>query len=127
MEKLEKLFELGSRMGLEGNELRTFIAEQQALEREERALEREREREKERDKEREHELNLKQLEVNANMYSNSSQISASQGVQISTTSSVPKLPPFVDEKDDLDSYLNRFERFANVFSCEFHYKKLTYL
>ena len=27
---------------------------------------------------------------------------------------VPKLPLFVDEKDDLDAYLERFERFART-------------
>ncbi len=42
---------------------------------------------------------------------------ANNGVQVgnaSTTSAakLPKLPAFSDGKDDLDSYLQRFERFA---------------
>ena len=30
------------------------------------------------------------------------------------TATVPKLPAFVDGKDDLDAYLQSFERFANT-------------
>ena len=116
---MERLIEHGLRLGLEGEELRTFVKEQQSIEREERALEREREREREREErerereerenarkesEREHELQLKRLELQA----------MGGDVMTVSTKSVPKLPPFIDHKDDLDSYLNRFERFARA-------------
>ena len=136
---MEKLYEFGTRMGLEGDELMTFIREQQAIEREERSLEREREKEKfdrerekfdrerekfdrerekerlefERDREREkHELAMKQIELEMMNSNNSHNSTSTKDVPCPSTSATPKLPAFVDHKDDLDSYLNRFERFA---------------
>ncbi len=51
-----------------------------------------------------YELSMKQLELQ----------NANNGVQVGNASmtSVAKLPAFIDSKDDLDSYLQRFERFA---------------
>jgi len=132
---MEKLYELGKNMGLEGDELRIFIQEQQKIEREERSLDREREKEKyererekekerfererekerfERERERErHELAMKQIELDM-LNANNSHLSVSDKDITCRASATPsvKLPPFVDYKDDLDSYLNRFERFA---------------
>ena len=146
---MEKLYEIGTRMGLEGQELRQFITEQQKTERDDREREREErekereEREKEREREerekerqreerekererderekenerkereiqRQHELSIKQMEVELAKNANNSCKATTQNSPVSA-SSIPKLPPFVDQKDDLDSYLNRFERFA---------------
>ena len=100
---------------------------QQAVEREERAMEREeraraREEEKlrkeaeekrieielkarEAEEQRKHELEMRQLDLEIAQR----QPQAEAG---SVKAKVPKLPAFVDDKDDLDSYLQRFERFA---------------
>ena len=54
---------------------------------------------------RRHELAMKELELqSANVEVNSA--------SIKSAAKLPKLPTFVDGKDDLDSYLQRFERFA---------------
>lgn len=99
---MDRIFEIGTRLGLEGEDLRTFIHDQQNIERENRAKERE-----EREKERNHEIEMKKLELLANE-SNTNNDSS----DVRAKANCPKLPSFIDYKDDLDSYLNRFERFA---------------
>ena len=71
----------------------------------------EREREaqaREKEAVRRHELEMKQLEVQA--------VNTDGGVSEHhsgiATAKMPKLPQFIDGQDDLDSYLQRFERFA---------------
>lgn len=135
---MEKFITLGKEFGLEGKELLTFVKEQQEEEkrrvddeREERQRERqskkleaeeqerirvreleekEKERqsiEREKEAERRHELAMKQLELqNANNGSQAGNTGTTSGAKL------PKLPTFVNGKDDLDSYLQRFERFA---------------
>ena len=78
-------------------EQRKLDAEQRKLEAEERRLADERRLA--------HELQLRQIEVNAGR---NGQNGNGEGVKAKT----PKLPNFVDGKDDMDSYLLRFERFA---------------
>ena len=51
---------------------------------------------------------MKKLELEA------AQAGKSEAGSSSTLAKVPKLPPFDDNKDDLDSYLQRFERFATI-------------
>ncbi|CAB4030732.1 vicilin-like seed storage At2g18540 [Paramuricea clavata] len=61
--------------------------------------------EREKEAQRRHELAVKELELqSANVDVNSA--------SIKSTAKLPKLPTFVDGKDDLDSYLQRFEQFA---------------
>ena len=61
--------------------------------------------EREKEAQRRHELAMKELELqSANVEVNSA--------GIKSAAKLPKLPTFVDGKDDLDSYLQRFERFA---------------
>ena len=131
---MEKFVELGKEFGLEGKELLAFVKEQQ--DEEKRRIDEEREeRQRERDSkkleaderkrvrvyeleqkeaERRHELAMKQLKlqrVNTEVSSPTSFVSV-------FTAKVPKLAPFIDGKDDLDSYLLRFERFAKNNKCE---------
>ena len=136
---MEKWIELGKEFGLKEKELLDFVKDQQEIERrkvdderQERQRERdikkleseERERQQQRElevKEREreaqarekeavrrHELEMKQLEVQA--------VNTDGGVSEHhsgiATAKMPKLPQFIDGQDDLDSYLQRFERFA---------------
>jgi len=58
---MDKLIEYGARLGLEGEELRAFITEQQKIQREEREIERQ-EKEKER-QEKEKERQLREIEL----------------------------------------------------------------
>ncbi|XP_068213402.1 uncharacterized protein [Palaemon carinicauda] len=103
-------------------------AEEKNLEREERlrrydaergkALaeleERERERRhalEERERERRHELEIKKLELEAARH----HVKAPTEINNhSPKAKIPNLPEFVDGKDELDSYLLRFERYANT-------------
>ena len=115
---MERLLDADSKLGLEGKDLLQFISEQQSIEREERQKEREERKwqaeerklqmqiDADRDKqaaERRHELEMRQLELGAQRGNHST------GFDLAKS---PKLPAFVDGKDELDSYLLRFERFA---------------
>ena len=117
---IKDLLEMGTRMGYVGEELQTFVKEQQTEQREARELEiaadektrrdmaeelaRKRADEAEADRRnKEHELMLRRLELEHNGGGPRPDVSGSKA---------PKLPAFVDGKDQLDSYLLRFERFA---------------
>nr|XP_006823664.1 PREDICTED: uncharacterized protein LOC100372741 [Saccoglossus kowalevskii] len=128
---MEKLIESGSKLGLEGKNLLDFVTQQQNIEREERQREREfkrveiergleekkkamqleadRKRQQaefeENEAQRKHELEMKQLELKG-------ALSRSPDSRYTDLAKSPKLPAFVDGKDELDSYLLRFERFA---------------
>jgi len=85
--------EMAARIGLQGQEAVEFIREQQRIEREERQAR------------RQHELELARLNIQ-----NGRNLNENERLH----GKAPKLPPFVDGKDDLDSYLQRFERFART-------------
>ena len=96
---MERLTEIGEKMGYEEKELQRFVSEQQALEREERQNERELKKMEAEEKEaqRRHELQMKRLETGDG-----------EGRRFSPTGGdsvrkVPKLPSFVEGKDELDS------------------------
>ena len=133
MEHIPKLIELGKGMGLTGNELATFVdkreamlreteKEKQKLDREERMRERE-ERMKEKEfqlKEKEFaeqekqallkiELAQKEIEL-AKINADSKTAKTVKNPDIKVK--IPKLHPFNEGKDNMDSYLKRFERFA---------------
>lgn len=126
MEDITKLIDLGKDMGLKGTDLAAFIdkreamireaeKEKQKIEREERARERE-ERMKDKEyKENERqavlklELATKEIEL-AKIKADSKTGLASKSPDIKAK--IPKLPSFSEERDNMDSYLKRFERFA---------------
>ncbi|XP_043203579.1 uncharacterized protein LOC122371370 [Amphibalanus amphitrite] len=131
---MEKYLELATRYGLQGEDALKFAAERmdKDVEREERRLERDKEREKEREKreeereerEKEREEREKQREEREKerkheleklQYQNETQSTSRQAANPVLT---PKLPPFVEGRDEMDSYLLRFERFARAAGWE---------
>ena len=122
-------------VGFEGKDILEYIKEQQKLDREERAAWREAqkradelqaEREKNADEirfaqietvkeqakiEAEKELALKELELKAQQ-SQASTSPAATPPPRNKDAKFSKLPSFIDEKDELDSYLLCFERYA---------------
>ena len=118
---LEYYISLGAKAGLEGEQLTAFIKEQQGYEREERLRKRDYEKEMARIKlegvklEHEHKMYLaKQHEKELEAKLPSDPLSSS-GVSVSDKSGIiPKLPKFNSDKDNLDAYLLRFERYAKV-------------
>ena len=129
MDVLNKLRLYGESLGLQGMDLQTFIKEQQAIQREDRKAERELEKqrlsaEEEREKvkldlERErlwHEIE----KMNATSDFELQQLELSSGGNRSDTGQghvkpkTPKLPVFDDTKYEMDSYILRFERYAEA-------------
>ena len=129
---MDKLIAAGKEMGLQGDTLLKFVQEQQVAEREERAkavqkraaaeAEREAQRvaaeaEKELQrvsaeaalKQKQQELELKKVDLELARIQEERR---STDQLASRRAKVPKLPTFIDEKDELDNYLLRFERFA---------------
>ena len=84
--------------------------EKEEKEREERLLTKERE-EKEKEKQRQHEIEMKRLELELLKSTNTNSTSTTSSAMAGKIKT-PNLPSFIDYKDDLDSYLSRFERFA---------------
>ena len=98
--EIEKLHRIGESLGLSGSELREFITEEQKRAREERVEERERVK-------REQELTQLKLDLEREKGS------SGNGSSVPHVRP-PKLPTFDEAKDNLDTYLNRFERYANA-------------
>ena len=110
MASLANMLEAVDRMGLTGQDATNFIKDWQESERNERILEREeqaRQRE-EQARQREHELQL----VNAQNQTTNQPNHNNETNR--NTSKIPKIPAFSDDKDLIDSYLQRFERFAEI-------------
>ena len=114
----EKMVALGKDMGLSGQDLYCFVKEREQKVAEERAARQNWERE-ERVKEREHEKEMRELELklmheqNSILNDSDSKFGVKPNVPTSLMKSkMPKLPYFNDQKDDMDAYLRRFERFA---------------
>jgi len=113
--------EAGTRFELSGKELQEYVdkKEKQYLEREERAKEREHEQ-----KMREEEMQFKVLELTAatKEMSYKSELELLQAkIEADLPSSMPseyqrrpKMPCFDEQKDDMDTFLERFERYARV-------------
>ena len=111
---MERLIEMGERMGLSGEALQAFVTEQQSIEREERQRERDLKRLQvevdAREADRKHELEMKKVERES---AAEVEITTERGVGSGKRPSrFPKLPPFQESSDEIDSYLQRFERFA---------------
>ena len=114
---LEKLTEAGTKLGLTGNDLRDFVTAQQTLLRTERQLERD-------EAKAEHERKLKLIaeedKLKALEHERQMTLLAAKS-KIPTVSEPgskgpkpPKLPYFNEVHDDMDSYLQRFERYAET-------------
>ena len=115
---MDKLIEIGKELGYEGQELREFVKEQQDFEREERRQAREREREREeRDREcqaaeHEHQIKIEQMRLDA-MAVEANRAQPTRDTRTNLAKK-PKLPTFDEKTDDMDAYLQRFERFAQA-------------
>ena len=120
-------------LGYEGKEIMEYVKEQQKFDREERAawrnirmteLQTEAEEKRRADEikvqmakiEAEKELTLREMELKAQDQASAS-LAATPPPRNKDAKS-PKLPSFIDEKDELDSYLLRFERYAENASWE---------
>ena len=141
MALFERLTAVGKDMGLTGKDLAAFVIAEK--EKEETKLKAEQEREKERedrekeredrkrkeDQEREDKIRKENQEREDRLMEREIQREAAQRkhelelrkiMANSTTTGTeclaktPKLPPFVEGKDEIDSYLLRFERFAET-------------
>jgi len=124
----QQLKEMGASLGLEGQDLVSFIREQQKLEREDRDEERDRQREEkereaaEKEKERTYEEQRKKKKKQRKkeekafiQVADVSRASMDEGGSQSFGRSygkAPKMLYFDEEHDFMDSYLSRFERFA---------------
>ena len=132
MTTLQKLKEFGESIGLKGEALHTFIKEQQAEERAAKIMDREKiEKDKERElermkleieqqklqqqaKEKESEHELQRLRLDKQQYSGDDYDDPSRPTSLFGKTKMPKMPFFDENKDCMDAYLNRFERFADV-------------
>ncbi|KAJ8044259.1 hypothetical protein HOLleu_11669 [Holothuria leucospilota] len=101
--------EMGKDLGLQGQELLEFAKERELAVKQERQIIEDRERD-ERQSKRAHEKEMKEYELRIAETATKSN-SSSTGTS-SFSSKLPKLPVFKDNIDDMDSYLLRFERFA---------------
>ena len=117
---MDRLIQCGREFGLEGKELHQFIEAQQIIKRDERAESRRVELAKLEfkvaiEKEKKEILEKERLKIQAVLELKNEGVDMSmnfQGIDGRQRAKGPKLPTFVDVKDDLDSYLKRFERFA---------------
>lgn len=121
----EKWLEMGERLGLKGTDLQQFVErkEKEYLDREQRMIERQ-DRQRREDEERRFEMD-KQRAIEAEtqrhheievlrLKAEMAQQTGDAGLTDSTPGKAlrPKLPKFEEGKDDMDAYLERFERFA---------------
>ena len=110
----EKLINLGKELGLTGEGLLEFIKAREQTAREERAAVRE-------DRKQEYELKKlegsildKKIALEQEKKRNESQLrDTSSGSGLHSLTQIPKLPHFDESRDNIDSYLERFERYAN--------------
>ena len=98
---LSKLIAAGKEFGLSGEDLKTFVTEEQKKQRDERAELLELRRQ-------EKETAEIQLAIARENQAKSEQKLSSDSCKARS----PKLPPFHDDKDNIDAYLQRFERYA---------------
>ena len=130
-EELSKLVQLGEKMGLSGDKLYEFVndkeealrkKEEDRIAREERAAEREARRIEQELESRtkvtllERQIELEKVKSEAlalELGSRQDTLPSGQGAASQSRAKMPKLPSFNDEKDCIDAYLHRFERFAD--------------
>ena len=107
---MDKLVEVGKQLGLEGDKLHHFVIEQQEKERSDRAYRRDYEREMD-ERKRAHEMALKEAELEI---AKLNAATASKSGQSAVKVKLPKLAPFNETKDDMDSFLFRFEKYVKA-------------
>ena len=100
---MAKWVDIGKDMGLKGSELIEFVRGREQVERDDRAQKMELAKS-------EKEVFETQLKVKELEYKTAKAPKPESKTKI--PGRVPKLPTFQDDKDDLDSYLQRFERYA---------------
>ncbi|CAC5422122.1 unnamed protein product [Mytilus coruscus] len=128
MEQIQQIRELGTSLGYEDEELRMFVKDQQDRVRDERAALRQDQKE-ERDRKAgkdkaliekakiENELELQKLMHAKKMEELSKQAELPQVVNTGgshDTARGPKIPPFEEGNDEINSYRRRFERYATA-------------
>jgi len=127
--ELKAIADIGITLGYSGDELKQFVNDERMRMDKEKEQERQRkegEEEAERmRKEKEAEIERKAKEKEAEKLESQARDSQSHaavdGSGVHTASHVPnikarKLPPFHEDKNDLDAYLNRFERTCRAFN-----------
>ena len=114
-------------IGLQGKDIAEYVTRQQNLDREERAAWRVAQKFHAEEKKRADEIRLAQIEIEKELKIKEMELQAqAQAAASSATTPTPrnkdakspKLPSFIDEKDELDSYLLCFERYAENASWE---------
>ncbi|XP_069140237.1 uncharacterized protein [Argopecten irradians] len=133
MATVQDLISLGKEIGLQGQELRQFVAEEQAKARDEREEarkvrlreldEKEKERQFQKEMLAEHAREEKEKEERAiEEHRRQMELQAAQSRPVRDGTGVrgPKLPAFEDGKDNMDSYLQRFERYATAQNWDQH-------
>ena len=108
---MDKLVEVGKQLGLEGDKLHHFVIEQQVKERSDKAYRRDYEREMD-ERKRAHEMALKEAELEI---AKLNAAAASKSGQSTVKVKLPMLATFNETKDDMDSFLFRFEKFKEKF------------
>ncbi|XP_033096509.1 uncharacterized protein LOC117100801, partial [Anneissia japonica] len=136
--EVEKLIEIGKEFGLSGKELRVFVDEERQKLNEQRDVERALRAEMREDEKRRKEIDLEieldkkrveadidlkkeaekvkilQLQLQLEQAKAAHQVAANDTIISSSKGKPPKLPPFNPEKDDIDAYISRFERYATT-------------
>lgn len=112
--ELEKLVNLGEKFGLSGTELKEFVDRERARLREERAAEREANREAAARLETERSVLELQLQVRQQQPNASAESGTSAATSVAHGYDSPHklIPTFNEERDELDAYIQRFERVA---------------
>ena len=113
---------------LQGKDIAEYVARQQNLDREERAAWRVAQKFHAEEKKRADEIRLAQIEIEKELKIKEMELQAQQAQANTSAAITPpprnkdaksmKLTSFIDEKDELDSYLLRFERYAENASWE---------
>ncbi|XP_062599575.1 uncharacterized protein LOC134261133 [Saccostrea cucullata] len=119
-EALKEIIDYGVSLGYKEDTLREFVRHQQDIQREERLAERERlkeELEYQRMKEKhDKQMQLQQLthQQQMEMLHEKEKLKIAGVEEVSVKFKGPKIPAFEDGKDEMDSYLRRFERYAEL-------------
>ena len=109
--KSTKWFDIGKELGLSGTELISFVKEREDKERDERQASREDRKKEEEMLDKEEKILQMKLELARVQGQSRSDSSNENGRSLVPT---PKLPHFVEGKDNMDAYLKRFEKYAEV-------------
>ena len=109
---LVKIMEVGEKLGLSGSELKEFVKEGQSRVREDQNRARD-DRAKQLELRKQEKENAEiQLAIEREKRAISEQLNSSTQTFDRQKARTPKLPAFNEDKDDLDAYLQRFERYA---------------